>query len=665
MKLHIDIETYSSEDIKNSGSYRYIDSPDFEILMLAYAYEDNPVQVIDMAAGEEIPQHIIDALSDDTTILCAHNATFERTALAQYGYETDISKWECTMVKAAYCGFPLSLGQAAKAMGLEVEKDTAGTALIRYFSCPVKATKVNGGRTRNFWHHDTEKWEAFKNYCMGDVVVERQIDVSLMSYKIPPTERKMYILDQQINDRGIKIDLDFVKKAQAVDLEQSKITIKRMKSLTGLGNPNSQKQLTKWLSAALGRQVTTLAKETLPTLMDEADDAVGEDPEIIKEVIELRERASKTSIKKYQAMESVIGFDGRGRGFFQFYGANRTGRWAGRLVQLQNLPRIYMDAEELDTARRTISTGTFPAISEKYGDRVSDTLSQLIRTSFVAEEGHTFAVADFSAIEARVIAWLASEQWRIDVFKGHGKIYEASAAMMFGVPIEEVTKESGLRAKGKVAELALGYQGGVGAMKTMGAEKMGLSEDEMQDIVNKWRAKSPRIKKLWSIVENAAIAATESQGRTVVLKNYKDLRFHHDGRCLTIELPSGRKLFYQGAHLHTNRFDRKAVRYMGMDQTTKKWGRVESYGGKFVENIVQAIARDILVVSMIRLDAKGCKCVLHVHDEAAFEIKGYPNESEAGWALMEIEHVMGEPIEWAEGLPLNAEGYLSEFYKKD
>lgn len=661
MKLHIDIETYSSEDIRTCGLYRYVESPDFEILMLAYAYDSNPVQIIDLAMGEDLPQHLTDAIRGESTILCAHNASFERNALKQIGLDTDISKWECTMIKAAYCGFPLSLGAASKAMGLQTDKDTTGTALIRYFCGLVKPTKVNGGRVRNFWHHDPEKWNAFKEYCKTDVEVEREIDVSLSPYEIPDMERSMYVLDQEINDRGIGIDIEFVERVLNIDEIQSNILRERMKSLTGLGNPNSTSQLTKWLSEAIGKEITTLAKGTLPTLMEDAEEAVGENPEIVKEVIELRMRASKTSIRKYQAMKNVVAFDGRGRGFFQFYGANRTGRWAGRLVQLQNLPRIYMNNKDLDFARQHVATQPFHDISYIYGDKVSDTLSQLIRTSFIAKDGHTFAVADFSAIEARVIAWLASEEWRLEVFRGHGKIYEASAAMMFGVPIEEVTKENGMRAKGKVAELALGYQGSVGAMKTMGADKMGLSEIEMKEIVDRWRAKSPNIQNLWKMVEKAAVAAVESQGRTIKLREQRDLRFHHDGRCLTIELPSGRKLFYQGAHLYDNKWGRRAVRYFGMDQTTKRWGRVESYGGKFVENIVQAIARDILAVSMMRLDAEGYECVLHVHDEAAFEIA----TDDMGDDLRIVENIMGEPIDWAEGLPLNAEGYLSTYYKKD
>ena len=395
-------------------------------------------------------------------------------------------------------------------------------------------------------------------------------------------------------------------------------------------------------------------------MLVDAESAVGENPEIVKEVIELRMRASKTSISKYVAMDRCIGFDGRGRGFFQFYGANRTGRWAGRLVQLQNLPRIYMNEEELDEARSLFTTGDFHTINERY-DRISDKISQLIRTSFIAKEGHTFAVADFSAIEARVIAWLANETWRLEVFNSHGKIYEASAAAMFNVPIEEVTKENGLRAKGKVAELALGYQGSVGAMIAMGAEDMGLSEVEMKAIVNRWRVASPNIVKLWGMVNKAAIAVTEAK-RSITLKDYKNIRFNCDDECLTITLPSGRKLYYQGAEITINKFNQKAVRYKGVDSNTRKWTWIDSYGGKFVENIVQAIARDILMVSMLRLKKNGFDIVLHVHDEAVVEI---PKDGEEDYQLHVVESVMKLPIDWAEGLPLGAEGYLSNYYKKD
>jgi DNA polymerase len=661
MKLHIDVETYSSEDIKRCGAYRYTGAVDFEILMIAYSYDRNPVQIIDLSSGEKIPEHFRDALLDETTTLCAHNATFERLCFRAYGLETDISKWECTMVKAAYCGFPLPLALASEAMGLANKKDSEGKRLITYFCGPIKPTIVNGMRTRNYHHHDTEKWEAFKQYCIQDVEVERDIDEDLEEYKMPEFEREMYCLDQEINDRGVGIDEDFVGSIQAINVINKENLINKMRDLTELANPNSQPQLTGWLTEAIGRKVTTLAKDTLPTLLKEAEGALGENL-IIKEVIDLRMRASKTSISKYVAMERCVGWDGRGRGFFQFYGANRTGRWAGRLVQLQNLPRIYMSQEELDEARRIFRTGDFEKVNAKY-DKIADRISQLIRTAFVAGEGKTFVVSDFAAIEARVIAWLANEKWRLEVFKTHGKIYEASASAMFNVPIDEVTKENGLRAKGKVAELALGYQGGVGAMKQMGAEDMGLSETEMAAIVSRWRIASPAIVKLWSMVEKAALACTSEQ-RPVVLRDYRGLRFEHNGKCLTITLPSGRKLFYQEAQLTINRFQKTAVRYKGIDTHTKKWAWIDSYGGKFVENIVQAIARDLLMESMQRLDKAGYEIVLHVHDEAAVEIeKG--NIFNRKNQLRKIDEIMGQPVDWAEGLPLAAEGYVSDYYKKD
>jgi len=663
MKLHIDIETYSSENLKTSGVYRYCESVDFEILMVAFAYEDNPVQIIDLARGEELPQHFLNAVVDEKTTLCAHNATFERLAFEAFGISTKISKWECTLIKAAYCGFPLSLDTASEAMGLAEKKDSEGKRLISYFCGLIKPTKINGQRTRNFPDHDLEKWQKFKEYCVQDVEVERAIDEHLTDYEITKFEKDMYVLDQEINDRGIKIDTDFAKTVIRMNDVNSNNIKDRMRGLTELENPNSPVQLTRWLSEAIGIEVKSLAKAEIPKLIEEAEQSIGENPEIVKEVLRLRQRASKTSIKKYVAMLNCVGADGRGRGFFQFYGANRTGRWAGRLVQMQNLPGIKMTGEDLDEARYLVSCGDFNEISKKY-DRVSDTLSQLIRPTFVAKEDHTFAVADFSAIEARVIAWLASEEWRLEVFRTHGKIYEASAAMMFGVPIEEVTKGSDYRAKGKVAELALGYQGSIGALKKMGAEKMGLTETEMQAIVNKWRAKSPRIKKLWDTVNKAAIEAIRSK-RGIVLKQFRGLRFLHDGRCLRITLPSGRELFYQEATLDKNRFDQTSVKYKGIVQETRKWGWIDSYGGKFVENIVQAIARDILAVSMMRLKEEGYAPVLHVHDEAAMEIPAGGVYGEELEELEEIEHIMGRPIEWANGLPLDAEGYLSDYYKKD
>ena len=664
MKLHIDVETYSSEDLKKCGAYRYTEAVDFEILMIAFAYDDNPVQIIDLAAGESIPEHFIAALGDSTTTLCAHNATFERLCFAAYDLTTDIRKWECTLVKAAFCGYPLSLGQASEAMGLYNKKDSRGNALIKYFCGPAKATKVNGGRTRNYPHHDPEKWEEFKQYCIQDVVVERDIDHKLVHHEIPQFEKDMYVLDQEINDRGVGIDIPYVKKIQEINKINKVDLIQEMKLLTDLSNPNSVPQLTGWLTRALGKEITSVAKGLLPEMLVDAESAVGEDPVIVKKVIELRMRASKTSISKYNKMVECVNFDGRGRGFFQYYGAFRTGRWAGRLVQLQNLPRIYMDQNELDHARHNFNVEPYSEIKEIYEDEVSDAISQLIRTAFVAKEGHTFAVADFSAIEARVIAWLADETWRLDVFNSHGKIYEASASAMFNVPLEGVTKENGLRAKGKVAELALGYQGSIGAMIAMGAEDMGLSEDEMRGIVKRWRVASPHIVKMWDVFNKAAIAVTKAK-RSMTLKQYRGVRFSCNDECLTVTLPSGRKLFYQEAEITINKFQQEAVRYKGIDANTRKWTWIDSYGGKFTENIVQAVARDILMVSMLRLDKAGYNIVLHVHDEAAVEIPERDTEYTPEAELGVIEDIMGMPIDWAKGLPLGAEGYLSNYYKKD
>lgn len=661
MKLHLDIETYSSENLKKTTVYRYCESPDFEILMIGFAYEDNPVQVIDLAAGEPIPEHLIEALGDSETVLCAHNAAFERTCFNAIGLKTDICKWECTMVHSAYCGFPLGLDEAAEAMGLSHTKDPKGKALIRYFCQPVKPSKANDHNRRNSWQQDPEKWQEFKDYCARDVEAERAIDKHLAAYPVPKAERDLYILDQQINDNGIRIDLPFVRSAIKTDTIQSRETAREIKEITGIENPNSPAQLKDWLSEAMGREIGTLAKDEIPKLIEEAG------PGAIRNVLKLRQRAAKTSIKKYLAMLSCVCGDARARGLFQFYGAFRTGRWAGRRIQLQNLPKIKLG--DIDTAREIVSTGDHDLISMFY-DRVSDTLSQLIRTAFVAQEGDLFFVSDFSAIEARVIAWLAGEQWRLDVFNSHGMIYEASASMMFGVPVEAVTKASDYRAKGKIAELALGYQGSVGALKKMGGEEMGLSEAEMQRIVDLWRAKNPNIVKLWGMVNKAAIACIQAR-RPVRLKGYQNLRFDYDGKAMTIELPSGRKLFYQAARLAPNKFDNLSVYYKGLD-ANNRWVWIPSYGGKFVENIVQAIARDLLAEAMFRLDQNGYKIVLHVHDEIALELEDLSFDEQAhaaDWTnadiLAEVERIMGEPVPWAEGLPLSAEGYVSSYYKKD
>ena len=650
--LHIDIETYSSVDISSAGAYKYVESLDFEILMMSYAFNDEPVHIIDFAQGEKMPKRVSEALLNKNVLKIAHNASFERTCFKAIGIDIPVEQWMCTAIKSAYCGLPLSLDGVSKALKLgEAAKDSIGKALIRYFSVPVKPTKINGGRVRNLCYHDPEKWQAFKNYCIQDVVAEREIEKRLKKYEIPAQERDLYCLDQKINDRGILIDLQMASNAYDINEKFSEELTEELKSLTGVDNPNSTAQLKTWLSEEMETEIKTLSKTVLPDLIADA----GADS-IAAQALTLRAKNSKTSVKKYTSMLNCACEDDRAHGLFQFYGANRTGRWAGRLIQLQNLPQNHLD--DLDLARDTVASGDYSLMTMLYDD-VGSVLSQLIRTAFIAKRDHTFAVADFSAIEARVIAWLAGEKWRLDVFKTHGKIYEASAAKMFNVPLESITKGSDLRQKGKVAELALGYQGGVGALKTMGGERMGLSELEMSTIVKRWRLSNPSIVKLWEGIEKCAMRAVIAK-RTQI-SDYRGLIFNFDGSVLTIELPSGRKLFYQQPLIGKNRFGKNTLLYMGMDQVKKTWGRVETYGGKLVENIVQAIARDILADSMIRLDAAGYEIVMHVHDEAVAEVPGINTED----SLTKMCNIMSEPIVWAKGLPLAADGYLTKYYKKD
>jgi len=664
-KLHLDIETYSSVDITTCGSYKYFESLDFEILMIAYAFDDEPIRIIDLAQEDDIPPHILLAFKDSNIELHAHNANFERNAFRTCGIDTQIERWHCSAVKAGYCGLPLSLDGASKALQLgDKGKSAEGKALIKYFSCPVKPTKVNGMRTRNYPHHDPEKWERFKDYCKQDVEAEREIGQRLSGYTIPPSERLNYFLDQKINDKGILIDLVMAQNAYDIDNRFSAELYTQVKELTGLDNPNSPAQLKNWLQDKTGFEIPSLAKGLLPDLIKDA-----KSPEVSK-VIGLRQMMSKTSTKKYLAMLNCACNDNRAHGLFQFYGANRTGRWAGRLIQMQNLPQNHLDKEEdlekgivadptgLIDARNTIASGDYDLTTLLYDD-IPSTLSQLIRTAFVAKEGYTFAVADFSAIEARVIAWLANEQWRMKVFNTHGKIYEASASKMFNVPIEAVTKGSDLRAKGKVAELALGYQGAIGALKTMGGEKMGLSDPEMETIVKRWRIANPAIVALWTDMESCAMRAIQYKKKVISI--HKGLIFDCDDMALTIELPSGRKLFYQSPSFTENQWGRKSIRYKGMDQTTKQWTYVDTYGGKLTENIIQAIARDLLADSMLRVDAAGFEIVMHVHDEVvveSYDRAGVEN-------LKRICDIMGEEVIWAKGLPLTADGYLTPFYKKD
>jgi len=654
--LHIDVETYSSEDITKVGAYKYCRSIDFEILMVAYAFDNEPIQIVDLASGEELPAEFIDALEDPEVVKCAHNANFERNCFAQIGYEIPPEEWECTAIKAAYCGLPLSLKNVSYALQLgEDGKHAEGKALIRYFSIPCRPTKANGQRRRNLPHHDPEKWQRFKDYCVGDVHAERTIDHRLAKYTFPEQEQLMYVLDQRINDRGVLIDLTLAENAILLDSQNTAQLAERAREITGLENPNSPAQLKRWLTEAMKMPINSLAKNVLADLIQLAGaGAAGE-------VLRIRRKMSKSSVKKYTAMQSCVCDDGRARGLFQYYGANRTGRWAGRLIQLQNLPQNKI--RELTEARALFRTGSLEDVQLVYDD-VGNILSQLIRTALVAPEGKAFAVADFSAIEARVIAWLAGEQWRLDVFNGHGQIYEASASMMFGLPIEQCQKvekggRPGIRAKGKVAELALGYQGSVGALRTMGGERMGLVESEMKAIVEKWREANPAIVKLWKQVEACAMQAMKT--RRVIEHKSGLLRFHYNGESLRIQLPSGRALCYWRPVFGKNKFEKQCIKYRGTVQATRQWGYIDTYGGKLVENIVQAVARDLLAFSLRELDAEGFEIVMHVHDEAVCEIDTL---GQAG-TLETMCEIMAQNPSWSTGLPLAADGYLTPFYKKD
>jgi DNA polymerase len=645
--LHLDIETFSSVDISTCGSYKYFESLDFEILMIAYAFDNDPVRIIDLAQGEALPFWFVPALRDPAVLKFAHNANFERNAFVAYGFDSPIEQWYCTAVKSAYCGLPLSLDGVSKALKLgELGKSAEGKALIKYFSCPVKATKTNGMRTRNYPHHDLEKWEKFKAYCVQDVEAEREIEKRLSRYKITETERLNYFLDQKINDRGVLIDT--VLAANAVDFDNRNVAelTARAKELTGLDNPNSPAQLKKWLGC------DSLTKASVTGMLQD------EKSEKVREVLEIRQKLGKTSIKKYLAMLNGVCDDSRVRGIHQFYGANRTGRWAGRMVQPQNMPRNYINF--LDEARNVVRSGDYDLCTLLY-DEVSNILSQLTRTAIIAPDGKTFCVADFSAIEARVIAWLSGEAWRIKVFNTHGKIYEASASVMFNIPIELVTKESGYRDKGKVAELALGYQGAVGALKTMGGEAMGLSESEMETIVLKWRKANPAIVRLWSDLESCAMRSIETKSKIESI--HKGITFETNDEVMAIKLPSGRRLFYQSPSFTQNKWGKKSIRYRGMNQETKQWEYVDTYGGKLTENIVQAIARDLLADAMRRVDAAGFDIVMHVHDEIIVEIPA--GEESNSLNMQYILAEMSDTDHVYSGVPFPAEGYLTEYYKKD
>lgn len=643
--LSIDIETYSSVDLGKSGVYKYASSPDFEILLFGYSIDGGAVSVVDLARGEVIPREVFGALEDDSVTKWAFNAQFERVCLSRFlGYETgtylEPDAWKCSMVWAAYMGLPLSLEGAGSVLGLEKQKLSEGKELIRYFCTPCNPTKTNGGRTRNLPIHDMEKWEKFKAYNLRDVEAEMQIQQKLMKFPVPKMVWDEYHLDQEINDRGICLDMVFAKQAIEMDGISRDSIMKQLCDITGLENPNSVLQMKEWL-AERGMETDTLDKKAVAALLKDA-------PEELAEVLTLRQKLAKSSVKKYTAMENAVCEDGRARGMFQFYGANRTGRFSGRLIQLQNLPQNHIP--DLREARELVRSGNFDALEVLY-DSVPEVLSELIRTAFVPRNGCKYIVADFSAIEARVIAWFAGEQWRLDVFDRGGDIYCASASQMFGVPVEKNGINGNLRQKGKIAELALGYGGSVGALKAMGALDMGLQEDELQDLVTAWRTANPMITKFWWDIDRAV--KTVIKERTSV--SLYGLEIYYKSGMLFIKLPSGRQLSYVKPKIGENVFGGESVTYEGVG-STKKWERLESYGPKFVENIVQATARDVLCYALMTL--RNCSIVAHVHDEIIIE-------ADQRMSLSAVCEQMGRTPPWADGLNLRADGYECEFYKKD
>ena len=643
--LEIDIETYSSINLQKSGVYRYVEADDFEIMLFGYSVDGSEVKVIDLMAGEKIPGDILDALTDEDITKWAFNAQFERVCLSRYlgypfGSYLNPSSWKCSMVWSAYMGLPLSLEGVGAVLGLEKQKLTEGKDLIRYFCVPCNPTKTNGGRTRNLPSDEMEKWQKFVAYNKRDVETEMLIQQRLIKFPVPDEIWDEYLLDQEINDRGIKVDMDFVKQAIAADEISHTKLMSQMQEITELDNPNSVQQMKGWL-AENGLETDTLGKKAVAELLKDA-------PEDLSEVLKLRQQLAKSSVKKYTAMENAVCADSRARGMFQFYGANRTGRFAGRLVQLQNLPQNHMP--DLKEARGIVKSGDYETLEMLYED-IPDTLSQLIRTAFVPKDGKKFIVADFSAIEARVLSWLAGEEWRTEVFASGGDIYCASASQMFKVPVEKHGVNGHLRQKGKIAELALGYGGSVGALKAMGALEMGLEEEELKPLVNAWRASNPNIVKFWWDVDSVVkkcIKENKSQ-------KTNNIEFHCMSGMLFIILPSGRQLAYVKPRIDENIFGGESVTYEGVGGT-KKWERIESYGPKFVENIVQAISRDILIYAMKTL--RTCSIVAHVHDEVIIE-------ADPRISIDSVCDQMGRVPPWAKGLLLNADGYECDFYKKD
>ena len=648
--LSIDLETFSDVDIAKCGAYKYAQSPNFEILLFGYSIDGGEVQVIDMAQGEKIPEDILEMIVDENVLKTAYNAVFERVCLSTYLHRHHPNlinsrylspySWHCTLVWAAYCGYPLSLKDAGAALGLEKQKLEEGKELIRYFCVPCNPTKVNGGRTRNLPEHAKEKWELFVSYNKRDVEVELQIQDKLSFNPVPDSVWDEYHIDQEINDRGILVDMQMVENAIKLDKRTRDVLVSTMQKITELENPNSVQQLRGWLGKS-GMEMNSLGKKDVAAILP---NTTGD----VKKVLQLRQQLAKSSVKKYHAMENAAGDDNRARGMFQFYGANRTGRFSGRLVQLQNLPQNHLP--DLDEARALVKAGNFEAMEMLYDD-IPDTLSQLIRTAFIPAPGYRYYVADFSAIEARVLSFLAGEKWRIDVFKNGGDIYCASASQMFKVPVEKHGVNGHLRQKGKIAELALGYGGGAGALKAMGALSMGLQEEELQPLVDAWRQANPQIVRFWWNVDSMIKKAIKEQTTTKL----GSISFQYAGTHLFIQLPSGRKLSYVEPRIGENKFGGESIQYMGVG-ATKKWELLESYGPKFVENIIQAISRDILCYAMKNL--RNERIVAHVHDELIIEC---PPEAK----LEDICERMAQTPPWIKGLYLRADGFTADHYKKD
>lgn len=668
--LSIDLETYSTVSIGAAGSYRYILDPSFEILLFAYSLNGMPVEVIDVASGQVIPLWLKNALKNPLYIKHAYNAAFEWFALSKYLGWLPPDQWRDTMLHALYCGYPASLDAAGRAMGLPEDKKklTTGKALIRYFCVPCKPSNANGNRTRNLPKHDPAKWKLFKEYNGQDVVTEMEIDRRLSAFPVPAFVQKQWETDLTMNARGVAADMEMVSGALVIGATVKSQLMAEARQLSGLDNPNSIKQLARWLTEATDSdaEITSVTKETVATMLKQPQ------PANVQRMLEIRQELGKTSTKKYDALETCIADDGRVRGLLQFYGANRTGRWAGRLVQVQNLPRTY--THPLPPARQLVKDRNIDGLRLMYGS-INDTLSQLIRTAFVATPGNVLIDADFSAIEARVISWLAGQEWRLEVFRTHGKIYEASASQMFHVPIEKIKKgnpEYALRQRGKVAELALGYQGGVSAMRRMdtGHNLDDLSDDEVKGIVDRWRETNSMIRDLWNIVDSAAVTVITNGGAQTIRSETTDavitlaceLDVITGTRYMTILLPSGRKLYYPSPEIGVNRWGNPSVSYMGQNQTTKRWERVETYGGKLVENIVQAIARDCLAIAIENLEAQGLHVVFHIHDEVVIDTPAWADNDTM---LDTVTKIMTKPIPWAQALPLNADGWVDKFFKKD